>query len=147
MRKNQHACLYKQITVKVLRSHLFQTHKNGHSDSTDVFIQSRSACLCFFSLYLNLESSLEAAGKEASKRTHDGGEAGESNAVDLERIQPYRGLWRQGRHVRQQGQTRQRDLFIHINQAILHGSYQRTKKRKQLILTHPVALSRMLGRT
>lgn len=120
MRKNQHACSYKQVTVKVLRGHLFQIYKNGHSDSIDVLIQSKSACLRFFSLYLNLESSLEAAGKEATKWTHDGGEAGESDAVDLERIQPYRGLWRQGCHVRQQGQTRQRGLFIRINRAILY---------------------------
>lgn len=69
-------------------------------DSIDSFKQSNSACLCFFfPLYLNLEGSLEAAGKEATKRPHDGSEAGESNAVDLERVEPHRGLWRQGRRV------------------------------------------------
>lgn len=60
----------------------------------------------FFSCYLNLKSSLEAAGKEAPKRSHDGGKAGESDAVDLEGIEPHRGLWGRGRHVNQQAYTR-----------------------------------------
>lgn len=102
-------------------------------DSIDSFKQSNSACLWFSSLYLNLEGSLEAAGKEATKRPHDGGEAGESDAVDLERVEPHRGLWRQGRR--------------HFARFI-GSEVQRMKKRQQrLILTHPVAVSRMLGRT
>lgn len=41
---------------------------------------------------LDLEGSLEAAGKETTKGSHDGGKAGESNAVDLEGIEPDCGL-------------------------------------------------------
>lgn len=41
---------------------------------------------------LNLEGPLEPAGEESSERTHDGGEAGQSDAVDLERIKLHRGL-------------------------------------------------------
>lgn len=40
---------------------------------------------------LDLEGSLEAAGKEATERSHDGGKGGESNAVDLERIETHCG--------------------------------------------------------
>lgn len=44
--------------------------------------------------HLDLESSLEAAGKEAAEGSDDGGKGGESDAVDLERIKTHRGLWR-----------------------------------------------------
>lgn len=50
--------------------------------------------------YLDLEGSLEAAGKEAAERSHDGGEGGESDAVDLEGIEPHCGLRRQEGSVR-----------------------------------------------
>lgn len=110
-----------------------QMLSNGHDPrSYSFFKQSNSACLWFFSLYLNLEGSLEAAGKEATKRPHDGGEAGESDAVDLERVEPHRGLWRQGRRH---------------SARFADSDVQRMKRRKELILTHPVAVSRMLGRT
>ena len=42
--------------------------------------------------YLDLEGSLEAAGKEATKRSHNGGKGGESDAVDLEWIEAHCGL-------------------------------------------------------
>lgn len=45
--------------------------------------------------YLDLKCSLEAAGKEATEGPHNGGEGGESDAVDLERIQTHGGLWTQ----------------------------------------------------
>lgn len=35
---------------------------------------------------LDFEGPLKAAGEEPSERPHDGGEGGESNAVDLERV-------------------------------------------------------------
>lgn len=47
-------------------------------------------------LYLDLERPLEAAGEEAAEGPHDGGEGGESDAVDLEGIETHCGLWRQG---------------------------------------------------
>lgn len=50
--------------------------------------------------YLDLEGSLEAAGKEAAERSHDGGKGGESDAVDLEGIEPHCGLWRREGGVR-----------------------------------------------
>ena len=46
-------------------------------------------------LYLDLEGPLEAAGKKATKGSDNGGEGGESNAVDLEWIEAHGGLWRQ----------------------------------------------------
>lgn len=45
--------------------------------------------------YLDLKCSLEAAGKEAAEGPHNGGEGGESDAVDLERIQTHGVLWTQ----------------------------------------------------
>lgn len=41
---------------------------------------------------LNLESPLESAGEESSERAHDGGETGQSDAVDLERVKLHCGL-------------------------------------------------------
>lgn len=49
---------------------------------------NREACF-----YLDLEGSLEAAGKKTTEGSDDGGEWGESNAVDLEGIESDRGLW------------------------------------------------------
>lgn len=61
--------------------------------------------------YLNLEGSFEAAGKEATERSHDGGEGGEGDAVDLERIETHCGLWRQEGSVRPE-QRKQRPVII-----------------------------------
>lgn len=41
---------------------------------------------------LDLEGPLEPAGEESSEWTHDGGEAGQSDAVDLEWVKLHRGL-------------------------------------------------------
>lgn len=41
---------------------------------------------------LNLEGPLEPAGEESSEGAHDGGEAGQGDAVDLERVELHRGL-------------------------------------------------------
>lgn len=54
---------------------------------------------------LDLEGSLEAAGKEATERSHNGGKGGESNAMYLERIETHCGLWRQRASVRQKTET------------------------------------------
>lgn len=51
-------------------------------------------------LYLNLESSLEATGKEATKGADNRGKARESYAVDLEWVETHRGLWRKDGNVR-----------------------------------------------
>lgn len=60
--------------------------------------------------YLDLEGSLEAAGKESSKRPHNGGEAGEGDAVDLEGIEPHGGLRGQEGSVRQEERSSQYEL-------------------------------------
>lgn len=57
-------------------------------------------CNSVFYSYLDLEGSLKAAGKEATKGSHNGGERGQSYAVDLEWIETHCGLWRQERRVR-----------------------------------------------
>lgn len=41
------------------------------------------------STHLDLEGSLEAAGKEAAEGPHDGGEGRESDAVDLEGVESH----------------------------------------------------------
>lgn len=45
--------------------------------------------------YLDLKGSFEATGKESPERSHNGGERGERDAVDLERIETHGALWRQ----------------------------------------------------
>lgn len=76
--------------------------------------------------YLDLEGSLEAAGKESSKRPHDGGEAGEGDAVDLEGIEPHGGL------RRQEGSVRQEESSFYIR-----TSSQRNKTTERRQLKHP----------
>lgn len=63
------------------------------ADSTDM--KTNSANTGVFYLYLDLEGPLEATGKEAPKGSNNGGKGGESNAVDLERIEAHCGLWTQ----------------------------------------------------
>lgn len=43
----------------------------------------------FLHPHLDFEGPLEATGKEASERPDEGGEGGEGDAVDLERVHPH----------------------------------------------------------
>lgn len=86
--------------------------------------------------YLDLKGSLEAAGEEAAERPHDGGKGGESNAVDLEGVEPHRGLQRQ----------EATNHSTSLNPRLVSFRADIGSRGGRLSLTHPVTDSRMPGR-
>lgn len=56
------------------------------------YVRNKKEHMKRFISNLDLEGPLESAGEESSKRPHDGGEAGQSDAVDLEGVKLHRGL-------------------------------------------------------
>lgn len=88
--------------------------------------------------YLDLEGSLEAAGKESSKRPHDGGEAGEGDAVDLEGIEPHGGLRGQEGSVRQEERRPDGAGFTFVRALSDRPTGNKTNERREL--KHPFHL-------